>query len=701
MIGMYRPCLSRTIRPFSPVKTTTTTSLLNQSITNNYLLQQRPFLQRASFHHGFNKTPSSFVGGRSRVMMTSIVAAATLVTAGTLLYPSNSPSKCVQAEAQTLTLPSNMSPSSSFSTSSASRTIHDLLDENNRTALDARSTEELLVGLFVYKLCTFPWIVDMAPYAISLAEKLHLESLVYGFVKQTFFRQFCGGESPEECVASMDRLAQSGIQCILDLSIEADLHLEQADVPQMYDELSQPLGKWWRQEQSADVVVTMTEHCVRTAARGSTLNNTTTQDAKMDAASATGAFAAIKVTAFAPPELLLRLNHVITKMEHIFQAHQVNGFVGSAALKDVVSQVLPPPRCEQQEQQREALIEYMHQHQPHIDAIMFSQLFNLQGTSRDVWWSAADDAQESDTLLTSDELKAYDRMVNRLDQVCSLAHRHRVGIMVDAEQSYFQEAIDHVAMNLQSKYNRRDEQDHIPTVYNTYQMYTKAAQAKLERDVELARRENFAFAAKLVRGAYMVSERKRAMQLGYPSPIHDTVEDTHASFNGGVRFLLGRLHEHQETTHQSLSATTAPIVFMVASHNRDSIVQTVEEMDRQGVSAKSGVVHFGQLFGMQDQISYSLGKNGYSIYKYLPYGMIDEVIPYLLRRAQENQSVMGGVNKERVMMWTELKDRVKRHLYLTGSSPAATSAANVNATSTTGPSSTSDDAEGPIQTTTA
>lgn len=97
---------------------------------------------------------------------------------------------------------------------------------------------------------------------------------------------------------------------------------------------------------------------------------------------------------------------------------------------------------------------------------------------------------------------------------------------------------------------------------------------------------------------------------------------------------------------------------MVASHNRESTILTVEEMERQHVLPRSGVVHFGQLFGMQDQISYTLGKNGYSIYKYLPYGMIDEVIPYLLRRAQENSSVLGGVNKERALMWQEVKDRL-------------------------------------------
>jgi proline dehydrogenase len=358
-----------------------------------------------------------------------------------LLYP-------VQAEA------TQPPPSSIYHSSSTSSTLQDLMNEDNRTALSARTTEELLVGLFVYKLCTLPWLVDIAPHVIQLAETMHLEGVVYKFVKSTFFRQFCGGETAEECVARMDRLAQSGIQCILDLSIEADLHLEQADVPDLYDELAQPLGKWWRQEQSADVVLAMTEQCVRTAARGGGGGDN-------------HAFAAVKVTAFAPPELLLRLNQVITQLEQIFQAHQVDGYVGTAALHDVVSQVLPPAQSEQQNQQRRALIQYMHHHQPQIDAITFAQVFNLQGPSRDVWWASSQANDERSSSLSHDELEAYDRMVNRLDQVCSLAHRHRVGIMVDAEQSYFQEIIDHVAMNLQIKYNRRDEQDHPPTVYNT------------------------------------------------------------------------------------------------------------------------------------------------------------------------------------------------------------------------------------------
>ncbi|CAO3622980.1 unnamed protein product [Cunninghamella echinulata] len=476
-----------------------TSSLLRTTATRRLrptsnLLKSSPFLTPFSSPcNGLHTSSTSKINTFPSIKGVGILGGISLLTAGTYFYY---PKTTVEAESsQSPSLLTSSSASSPYHQTLAKATIQDLLDDGSRTAVSARSTQELLLGLFVYKLCTFSLLVDMAPYVISLSEKCHLERLVYEFVKQTFFKQFCGGETPEECIQTMDKLATSGINCILDLSIEADLHLEQNDVPQLYDELSQPLGKWWRQEQSADVIVTMTEHSIKTASRGGNdlINN---------------AFAAIKVTAFAPPELLLRLNNAITKMEQIFQAHQVDGLVGTQALKDVVQQVLPPPANEQQQEQRESMINYMHEHQPNLDVLTFSQFFNLQSPNRDIWWSTDETVSEDKCLLTHDELQAYDRMVTRLEQVCTLAHRLGVGIMVDAEQSYFQEAIDHVALNLQQKYNRRDELDHAPTVYNTYQMYTKAARAKLERDVEFAKRNNIAFAAKLVRGAYMVSERK-------------------------------------------------------------------------------------------------------------------------------------------------------------------------------------------------
>ncbi|CAO3629822.1 unnamed protein product [Mucor hiemalis] len=572
---------------------------------------------------------------KSRIPFKTISASIALTTAAAAYYGATG----VQAEASTPSM---------RNASTASSTLSELRDAGSRIAVEAKSSEELAMALFVYKLCALPWLVDAAPHLISISEKLHLQAPVYWFVKQTFFRHFCGGETPEECISSMDKLAQSGINCILDLSVEADLHMDEEK--QHIDGQS----KYHRDEQQADVITKMIKTCIETASGGIKPNS----------------MAAIKVTAFSPPELLLRLNQVITALDQTFMENQQNGNINAEGVRAVINKVLPAAESDEQKHQRDAIVAHLEAKKSTLDVIEFRKLFNLQGPGRDIWWKTASEDAHG-VLLTAEDLSAYDRMINRLEQVCSLAYSLKVGIMVDAEQSYFQDAIDHVAINLQRKFNHRIEgQDQQVTVYNTYQMYTKSSQGRLELDYELAKRENYTFAAKLVRGAYMVSERKRAEEMGYVSPIHETLEDTHASYNGGVKFLLEKLGQHQAATNSTVTCYNSPIVFMVASHNRDSVITTIEEMERNKITAKAGVVHFGQLFGMQDQLSYTLGLNGYSIYKYLPYGMIDEVIPYLLRRAQENSSVLGGVAVERQLMWDELKGRMtgKAHVSIANGS---------------------------------
>ncbi|CEG80273.1 hypothetical protein RMATCC62417_14633 [Rhizopus microsporus] len=482
----------------------------------------RPYASPATVYRSFSSATSK--PKASRLPFKSIAASVAL-TSSFYLY-----SRSI-AEAEAI---------HNYNTNPSMTTVAELQDIDNRIAVQAKTTEELALALFVYRLCAFPWLVNAAPHLIAAAERLHLQAPIYWFIKQTFFRHFCGGETSEECISSMDKLAQSGINCILDLS------------------------------------------------------------------------------------------------------------------------VLPPAESQEQEQKRQSIIDHLKREKGTLDLLEFRKLFNLQGPGRDIWWKTSQMNSKS-VMLTSEDLEAYDRMIQRVDEACSLAHQLKVGVMVDAEQSYFQNIIDHVAVNLQSKYNRRIENQHSgPTVYNTYQMYTKSARGRLELDVELSKRENFVFAAKLVRGAYMVSERKRALDMNYPSPIHDTLEDTHDSYNGGVKYLVNKLREHQESTGEALTVSNSPIVFMVASHNRDSVILTIEEMEKNHISPHSGVVLFGQLFSMQDQISYTLARHGYAAYKYLPYGMIDEVIPYLLRRAQENSSILGGpgVAHERQLMWDELKSRI-------------------------------------------
>nr|CAG8555564.1 6057_t:CDS:2 [Entrophospora candida] len=213
----------------------------------------------------------------------------------------------------------------------------------------------------------------------------------------------------------------------------------------------------------------------------------------------------------------------------------------------------------------------------------------------------------------------YDKMIKGLDEIFNVAKSKDVCILIDAEQSYFQAVIDSIAMkfskifNYYGNFNKNSDGEKYsgPVVFNTYQMYTKDSKKRLTRDYGLSIKEKFTFALKLVRGAYMVSERELAKKLGHPDPIHNTLQDTHNSYNAG---------------------TNSPIVFMVASHNKESIVNSFKQMELLNISPKSGIV----LFGMRDQISYTLGKYG----------------------AQENSSALEYVKPEQEYLKKEIFNRI-------------------------------------------
>lgn len=184
-------------------------------------------------------------------------------------------------------------------------------------------------------------------------------------------------------------------------------------------------------------------------------------------------------------------------------------------------------------------------------------------------------------------------------------------------------------------------------MFNTYQTYLKSSLNWCQRDMDRSRREGWAFGAKVVRGAYMVSERQRAKDLGIESPISDSYEDTEKNFHN----ILGQILKRK--------AKGGAAEVMVASHNQDSVRFVVGEMQRLGIRPEDGV-YFGQLLGMADHLTFTLGRHGYKSYKYIPYGPIGEVIPYLIRRTQENSSILGspGVQKERAMVRREIRRRL-------------------------------------------
>ncbi|CAH8528108.1 unnamed protein product [Schistosoma turkestanicum] len=182
---------------------------------------------------------------------------------------------------------------------------------------------------------------------------------------------------------------------------------------------------------------------------------------------------------------------------------------------------------------------------------------------------------------------------------------------------------------------------------------SKEALESLSQDLNHAATENFYFGAKLVRGAYMDQERARAKELGYEDPICANFNATTTMYELCLEEVMKAIKQRRRTT-----TTTGQISVMIASHNEDTVRYALKKMDEYNVSPNDRLICFGQLLGMCDQISFTLSQAGYSVYKYVPYGPVEEVLPYLSRRALENGSVLNCTLRERQLLWSELKRRL-------------------------------------------
>jgi len=252
--------------------------------------------------------------------------------------------------------------------------------------------------------------------------------------------------------------------------------------------------------------------------------------------------------------------------------------------------------------------------------------------------------------LTSREEEQFRNMLKRLHTVFQAASDMDVRVMIDAEQSYFQPAIHRLAMEMMKKYN----QDKC-IVFNTYQCYLKSAYKSLVLDLEQASRQNFYFGAKLVRGAYMEQERLRAEQLGYEDPINPNYEATSEMYHRCLAECMSRMRELKELG----DGNEKKIGIMVASHNADTIRFAIEKMKEYDIKGDERLICFGQLLGMCDNLTFPLGQAGYSVYKYVPYGPVNEVLPYLSRRARENKGILEKLEVEKSLLRKELFSRLK------------------------------------------
>ena len=239
--------------------------------------------------------------------------------------------------------------------------------------------------------------------------------------------------------------------------------------------------------------------------------------------------------------------------------------------------------------------------------------------------------------ITKNDLFDFEETKKRVDKICKSAFESNTPVFMDAEETWIQPAIDQLAEEMMQKYNKQSA-----IVYNTLQLYRWDRIEFLKRSHDKSIQNGYYLGLKLVRGAYMEKERKRASELNYKSPIQPDKNATDKDFDLAVNYCVDHLDK---------------IAFCAGTHNEQSSADLAALIDKKGISKGNKNIYFAQLLGMSDHISYNLSDAGYNVAKYVPYGPVKEVLPYLLRRADENTSVAGQTTRELGLIMTERKRR--------------------------------------------
>ncbi|XP_033924360.1 proline dehydrogenase 1, mitochondrial isoform X2 [Melopsittacus undulatus] len=507
-------------------------------------------------------------------------------------------------------------------------------------------------------------------------------------MKMTFYGQFVAGEDQEAIKPLIRRNQAFGVGAVLDYSVEEDLSAEKAERQELDSCTSAAEKEMGGAEQREKQY---RAHPGFGDRRGGVISARTyfyADEAKCDqhmetflrcidasSGSSEDGFSAIKLTALGRPQFLLQFSEVLVKWRRFF--HQMaaeQGQAGRAALE---------MRLEA-EKLREALANLGIATKAETQRWFTGENLGISGTVDLLDWNSLIDSRtklsklllvpnmktgQLEPLLsrfTEEEDLQMKRMLQRMDVLAKVsgapmniphmsltpqrATETGVRLMVDAEQSYFQPAISRLTLEMQRRFNRDRA-----IIFNTYQCYLKEAYDNVTVDMELSRREGWHFGTKLVRGAYMEQERERAAQIGYEDPINPTYEKTNEMYHRCLDYILEEIKHSRKAN------------VMVASHNEDTVKFTLRRMMELGIHPSEKKVYFGQLLGMCDQITFPLGQAGFPVYKYVPYGPVQEVLPYLSRRAQENRGFMKRANRERDLLWREVKRRLRAGTFFSSS----------------------------------
>lgn len=535
--------------------------------------------------------------------------------------------------------------------------------ENTQEAYKSKPSWELLRSLMVLWLCSIDSLVDRNQQLLQLSRKLLGQNLFEQLMKMTFYGQFVAGEDQESIKPLIRRNRAFGVGSVLDYGVEEDLTQEEAEKKEIESCTAEAekdnLGTVQREKKyqvqpgfgdRRGGVISARTYFYADEAKCDHHMETFLKCIEASGGSSEDGFSAIKLTALGRPQFLLQFSEVLVKWRSFF--HQLAADQGKAGIAAVDIEL-------EVEKLQESLAKLGIATKDEIHNWFTGENLGLSGTMDLLDWNSLIDSRTKISKLllvpnlqsgqvepllsrfTEEEDLQMKRMLQRMDVLAKKALETGVRLMVDAEQTYFQPAISRLTLEMQRKFNKDN-----PIIFNTYQCYLKEAYDNVTADVELSRREGWHFGAKLVRGAYMQQERDRAAEVGYEDPINPTYEKTNEMYHRCLDYVLEEIRHNRKAN------------VMVASHNEDTVKFTLKRMNELGIYPEENKVYFGQLLGMCDQISFPLGQAGYPVYKYVPYGPVNEVLPYLSRRAQENRGIMKGATRERELLWTELRRRL-------------------------------------------
>ena len=376
-------------------------------------------------------------------------------------------------------------------------TLLDMDFDNTEIAFSKKSNADLTRSYWLFKIIGWNWLIKLGPILLKIFMPLWIPIPI---IKATIFKQFCGGESIDECEQKIKELSSVNVKTILDYSVEGK---EEENV---FDEnLQEALAAIRKADGNPNIP-----------------------------------FSVFKPTGFGKFDLLEKVN--------------------------------------------------------------------------------------SKATLSEQEQAEFDRVITRIDTICSAGHKANLPIFIDAEESWIQNTIDDISLEMMRKYNKEKA-----IVYNTAQMYRWDRIAYLKELKAISEKEKFFIGMKLVRGAYIEKERERAEKMDYKDPMQKTQEDTNKDYNDSIKFCIENINK---------------IAFCCASHNEKSNLLLVDLMKVHNISLTDERIYFAQLLGMSDHISNNMGKAGFNVAKYVPYGPVKDVTPYLIRRAEENTSVAGQTGRE-------------------------------------------------------